>query len=35
MLLQVVGYWLDRYQLLYNQHSLFTGGSYTDINAYL
>lgn len=33
MLLQVVGYWLDRYQLLYNQHSLFTGGSYTDINA--
>lgn len=35
MLLQVAGYWLDRYQLLYNQHSLFTGGSYTDINAYL
>ncbi len=35
MILQVVGYWLDRYQLLYNQHSLFTGGSYTDINAYL
>lgn len=35
MLLQVVSYWLDRYQLLYNQHSLFTGGSYTDINAYL
>ena len=35
MLLQVAGYWLERYQLLYNQHSLFTGGSYTDINAYL
>ena len=35
MILQVVGYWFDRYQLLYNQHSLFTGGSYTDINAYL
>lgn len=35
MLLQVAGYWLGRYELLYNQHSLFTGGSYTDINAYL
>ena len=35
MLLQVAGYWLGRYESLYNQHSLFTGGSYTDINAYL
>ena len=35
MLLQVAGYWLGRYQLLYTEHSLFTGGSYTDINAYL
>ncbi|MDO5032071.1 UPF0182 family protein [Corynebacterium sp.] len=35
MLLQVAGYWLERYQLLYSEHSLFTGGSYTDINAYL
>ena len=35
MLLQVAGYWLERYQLLYREHNLFTGGSYTDINAYL
>ena len=35
MLLQVASYWLGRYQLLYTEHSLFTGGSYTDINAYL
>ncbi|MGV3161323.1 UPF0182 family protein [Corynebacterium sp. 32222D000AT] len=35
MLLQVAGYWLDRYDLLTNTNELFTGASYTDINAYL
>ncbi|MDY5839504.1 MAG: UPF0182 family protein [Corynebacterium camporealensis] len=35
MVLQVIGYWLERYELLYREHGLFTGGSYTDINAYL
>lgn len=32
---QVAGYWLERYGLLYSEHDLFTGGSYTDIHAYL
>ena len=35
MVVQVIGYWLERYELLYAQHDLFTGGSYTDIHAYL
>ncbi|MBV7292489.1 UPF0182 family protein [Corynebacterium sp. TAE3-ERU16] len=40
MLLRVVSYWLDRYDLLSAQHgggqgSSFYGGSYTDINAVL
>ncbi|QPK79722.1 UPF0182 family protein [Corynebacterium lizhenjunii] len=35
MLLQVAGYWLERYELLYKQNSIFTGASYTDLNAYL
>ncbi|APT93062.1 hypothetical protein CPHO_09390 [Corynebacterium phocae] len=35
MLLQVAGYWFDRYSLMFNQHSTFTGASYTDLNAYL
>lgn len=35
MVAQVAGYWLERYGLLYSEHDLFTGGSYTDIHAYL
>lgn len=35
MLLQVAKYWFERYELLYADHALFTGASYTDINAYL
>ena len=35
MVIQVIGYWLERYELLNTQHDLFTGGSYTDIHAYL
>lgn len=35
MLLQVAGYWLDRYELMNKSNNLFTGASYTDINAYL
>ena len=35
MVTQVIGYWLERYELLNTQHELFTGGSYTDIHAYL
>ena len=35
MLFKVAGYWLERYQLLFNQNNIFTGGSYTDIHAYL
>lgn len=35
MVVQVAGYWLERYRLLYSEHDLFTGGSYTDIHAYL
>ena len=35
MLLEVAGYWFERYELLYRDNSIFTGASYTDINAYL
>ncbi|MDU0478906.1 UPF0182 family protein [Staphylococcus chromogenes] len=35
MLVKVADYWLDRYDLLSVQHSTFTGGSYTDLHAYL
>lgn len=35
MLLQVAGYWLDRYDLLFSSQDTFTGASYTDVNAVL
>ncbi|QGU02648.1 hypothetical protein CKALI_08965 [Corynebacterium kalinowskii] len=35
MLVKVAGYWLDRYDLMGNQHQTFHGASYTDLNAYL
>ncbi len=35
MLFQVLGYWFDRYELMYKEHNTFTGASYTDLNAYL
>ncbi len=35
MLLQVAGYWLDRYDLLFSRQDTFTGASYTDVNAVL
>ncbi|WKD59681.1 UPF0182 family protein [Corynebacterium caspium] len=35
MLVLIFGYWLDRFDLLMNEHGTFTGGSYTDINAHL
>ncbi|WP_297008185.1 UPF0182 family protein [uncultured Corynebacterium sp.] len=35
MLVKAADYWFDRYGLLNNEHSTFTGGSYTDINAVL
>lgn len=35
MLLRVASYWLDRYDLLYSRQDIFTGASYTDINAVL
>ncbi|MGO1950169.1 MAG: UPF0182 family protein, partial [Mycobacteriaceae bacterium] len=35
MLLKAVDYWFQRYGLLNKQHDIFTGGSYTDINALL
>ena len=35
MLLLVGRLWVDRYLLLNNQHTTFTGGNYTDINAVL
>lgn len=35
MLVKALDYWFDRYGLLNNDHSTFTGGSYTDINAVL
>ncbi|MGF1668474.1 MAG: UPF0182 family protein [Acidimicrobiia bacterium] len=33
--LRAVGYWLDRYELLYTQHDNFFGAGFTDINARL
>jgi len=34
VLLKAVAYWFDRYELLYsNQSELFTGATYTDLNA--
>ncbi|WIM68312.1 UPF0182 family protein [Corynebacterium breve] len=35
MLIKAFDYWLQRYSLLYTQNDIFTGGSYTDINAQL
>ncbi|AKK08119.1 UPF0182 family protein [Corynebacterium testudinoris] len=35
MLLQVVSYWLDRYDLLFLRQDTFTGAGYTDIHAVL
>ena len=35
MLLKAVSYWLERYFLLYGQNDIFTGASYTSINAML
>ncbi|AKK02569.1 UPF0182 family protein [Corynebacterium epidermidicanis] len=35
MLVKVADYWLERYDLLGVQHTTFTGGSYTDLHAYL
>lgn len=35
MLLQVVSYFFDRFDLLFKDHGTFTGGNYTDINAVL
>lgn len=35
MLLKAVSYWLDRYYLLYGRNDIFTGASYTTINAML
>ena len=35
ILLKAVAYWMDRYGLVLEDNSLFTGASYTDINALL
>lgn len=35
MVVKAVDYWFDRYRLLSKDHSTFTGGSFTDINAVL
>ena len=35
MIVKAADYWFDRYGLLNNEHTTFTGGSYTDINAVL
>lgn len=35
MLVRVFQYWLDRFALLTNEHSTFTGASYTDVHAHL
>ncbi|WP_165165421.1 UPF0182 family protein [Corynebacterium qintianiae] len=35
MLLKAVNYWLERYTLLYQENDIFTGASYTAINATL
>ncbi|MFH0412093.1 UPF0182 family protein [Corynebacterium sp. L4756] len=35
MLLKVVDYWLQRYELLHSRNDMFTGASFTDLNAQL
>ena len=35
MLLKAVSYWLERYYLLYGKNDIFTGASYTTVNAML
>ncbi len=35
MIIRVIGYWLDRYELLTKENQTFTGAGYTDINAQL
>nr|WP_115685126.1 UPF0182 family protein [Corynebacterium senegalense] len=35
MVVKAVSYWLERYGLLYQQNDIFTGASYTSINAML
>ena len=35
MLLKVIDYWLARYELLYTTNDMFSGASYTDLNAQL
>ena len=35
MLLKAASYWLERYQLLYARNDIFTGASYTSVNAML
>lgn len=35
LVVKAVDYWCDRYRLLSSDHEIFTGGSYTDINAIL
>ena len=35
MLVKALDYWLERYTLLYDSNDIFTGASYTDINAQL
>ncbi|WCZ38228.1 UPF0182 family protein [Corynebacterium jeddahense] len=35
MLVKAVSYWLDRYYLLYSRNDIFTGASYTTVNAML
>ena len=35
MLVKAVDYWLQRYSLLFDRNDIFTGASYTDINAQL
>nr|WP_256478167.1 UPF0182 family protein [Corynebacterium stercoris] len=35
MLVKAASYWLERYQLLYSRNDIFTGASYTSINAML
>src|SRR5699024_12639952 len=33
VLAKAAAYWLARYELLFAEHSTFTGSSYTDVNA--
>ncbi|WP_175935463.1 UPF0182 family protein [Corynebacterium sp. Marseille-P4321] len=35
MLVKAISYWLERYYLLYSENDIFTGGSYTTVNAML